>query len=164
EAMQEEKEILLRKEYGKKAFRSRRDLLLTCMVVDILPAECSGCFHKACLFFLHTFRAVVELLPQIQGQRVWQESVKKAIGFIQVREILEDLLQQGAVPSWDNIVIAYEHVRAIGTDYAAPPEQAQEVHVVVRDWLAKNIHRLRQRIECYKRALILATCMGHWNR
>ncbi|GJW39278.1 hypothetical protein Tco_0065123 [Tanacetum coccineum] len=45
EAMQEEKEILLRKEYGKKAFRSRRDLLLTCMVVDILPAECSEHVH-----------------------------------------------------------------------------------------------------------------------
>ncbi|GJZ70582.1 hypothetical protein Tco_0634132 [Tanacetum coccineum] len=45
EAVQEEKEILLRKEYGKKAFRSRRDLLLTCMVVDILPAECSEHVH-----------------------------------------------------------------------------------------------------------------------
>ncbi|GJY58141.1 retrotransposon protein, putative, ty1-copia subclass [Tanacetum coccineum] len=55
----------------------------------------------------------------------------------------EGAVVQGAVPSWDNIVIAYEHVWAIGTDKAAPPEQAQEVHVVVRDWLAKNIHRLR---------------------
>ncbi|KAI7729841.1 hypothetical protein M8C21_019830 [Ambrosia artemisiifolia] len=41
--------------------------------------------------------------------------------------------------SWDNIVIAYEPVWAIGTGKVASPEQAQEVHVAVRDWLAKNV-------------------------
>ncbi|GJS77072.1 retrotransposon protein, putative, ty1-copia subclass [Tanacetum coccineum] len=95
----------------------------------------------------------------------WRHSKRRhAIGENYEVTFLRSLNYIGAVPSWDNIVIAYEHVWAIGTDNAAPPEQAQEVHVVVRDWLAKNIHRLRQRIECYKRALILATCMGHWNR
>ncbi|KAK9051935.1 hypothetical protein SSX86_028563 [Deinandra increscens subsp. villosa] len=44
-----------------------------------------------------------------------------------------------AVPSWDKIVIAYEPVWAIGTGKVASPEQAQEVHVAVRDWLAKNV-------------------------
>ena len=44
-----------------------------------------------------------------------------------------------AVSSWDNIVIAYEPVWAIGTGKVASPEQAQEVHVAVRDWLAKNV-------------------------
>ncbi|KAH6780117.1 triosephosphate isomerase [Perilla frutescens var. hirtella] len=44
-----------------------------------------------------------------------------------------------AVPSWDNIVIAYEPVWAIGTGKVATPEQAQEVHVAVRDWLSKNV-------------------------
>ncbi|KAJ7967205.1 Triosephosphate isomerase [Quillaja saponaria] len=44
-----------------------------------------------------------------------------------------------AVPSWDNIVIAYEPVWAIGTGKVATPEQAQEVHVAIRDWLKKNI-------------------------
>ncbi|KAI9127740.1 hypothetical protein K1719_000733 [Acacia pycnantha] len=44
-----------------------------------------------------------------------------------------------AVPSWDNIVIAYEPVWAIGTGKVATPEQAQEVHVAVRDWLKKNV-------------------------
>ncbi|XP_061345750.1 triosephosphate isomerase, chloroplastic isoform X2 [Gastrolobium bilobum] len=44
-----------------------------------------------------------------------------------------------AVPSWDNIVIAYEPVWAIGTGKVATPQQAQEVHVAVRDWLKKNI-------------------------
>ncbi|XP_039019321.1 triosephosphate isomerase, chloroplastic [Hibiscus syriacus] len=43
------------------------------------------------------------------------------------------------VPSWDNIVIAYEPVWAIGTGKVATPQQAQEVHAAVRDWLKKNV-------------------------
>ncbi|GMJ03566.1 triosephosphate isomerase, PLASTID ISOFORM TRIOSE PHOSPHATE ISOMERASE [Hibiscus trionum] len=43
------------------------------------------------------------------------------------------------VPSWENIVIAYEPVWAIGTGKVATPQQAQEVHVAVRDWLKKNV-------------------------
>ncbi|KAK1352323.1 Triosephosphate isomerase [Heracleum sosnowskyi] len=44
-----------------------------------------------------------------------------------------------AVPSWDNVVVAYEPVWAIGTGKVASPQQAQEVHKVVRDWLSKNV-------------------------
>ncbi|CAK8543926.1 unnamed protein product [Lathyrus sativus] len=44
-----------------------------------------------------------------------------------------------AVPSWDNIVIAYEPVWAIGTGKVASPEQAQEVHIALRDWLKNNV-------------------------
>lgn len=44
-----------------------------------------------------------------------------------------------AVSSWDNIVIAYEPVWAIGTGKVASPEQAQEVHAAVRNWLSKNV-------------------------
>ncbi|KAE8667369.1 Triosephosphate isomerase [Hibiscus syriacus] len=43
------------------------------------------------------------------------------------------------VPSWDNVVIAYEPVWAIGTGKVATPQQAQEVHAAVRDWLKKNV-------------------------
>ncbi|KAE8719113.1 Triosephosphate isomerase [Hibiscus syriacus] len=43
------------------------------------------------------------------------------------------------VPSWDNVVIAYEPVWAIGTGKVATPQQAQEVHVAVRIWLKKNV-------------------------
>ncbi|XP_059314340.1 triosephosphate isomerase, chloroplastic-like [Lycium ferocissimum] len=44
-----------------------------------------------------------------------------------------------ALPSWDNVVIAYEPVWAIGTGKVATPEQAQEVHAALRDWLTKNV-------------------------
>ncbi|KAF3796385.1 Triosephosphate isomerase [Nymphaea thermarum] len=43
------------------------------------------------------------------------------------------------VSSWDDIVIAYEPVWAIGTGKVATPQQAQEVHAAVRDWLKKNV-------------------------
>lgn len=49
------------------------------------------------------------------------------------------LIFADAVPSWDNIVIAYEPVWAIGTGKVATPQQAQEVHVAVRDWLKNNV-------------------------
>ncbi|KAK9265816.1 hypothetical protein L1049_021577 [Liquidambar formosana] len=44
-----------------------------------------------------------------------------------------------AVPSWDDVVVAYEPVWAIGTGKVTTPQQAQEVHVAVRDWLKKNV-------------------------
>jgi len=41
---------------------------------------------------------------------------------------------------WSKTVIAYEPVWAIGTGKTASPEQAQEVHVWVRDWLKSNVN------------------------
>ena len=43
------------------------------------------------------------------------------------------------VDDWSKIVIAYEPVWAIGTGKTASPEQAQEAHEVVRDWIKKNV-------------------------
>ncbi|KAL8121857.1 hypothetical protein AgCh_006290 [Apium graveolens] len=44
------------------------------------------------------------------------------------------------VPSWDNVVIAYESVWAVGTaGKVALLQQAQEVHKVVHHWLSKNV-------------------------
>jgi triosephosphate isomerase len=40
---------------------------------------------------------------------------------------------------WSKTVIAYEPVWAIGTGKTASPDQAQEVHVWVRDWLKANV-------------------------
>lgn len=43
------------------------------------------------------------------------------------------------VKSWDNVVLAYEPVWAIGTGKTATPQQAQEVHDKLRQWLSKNV-------------------------
>lgn len=41
--------------------------------------------------------------------------------------------------AWKKVVIAYEPVWAIGTGKTATPDQAQEVHKVVRDWIREKI-------------------------
>nr|QHA25241.1 triose phosphate isomerase [Physocyclus mexicanus] len=43
------------------------------------------------------------------------------------------------VTDWSKVVIAYEPVWAIGTGKTATPEQAQEVHEQLRQWLSKNL-------------------------
>ena len=37
------------------------------------------------------------------------------------------------------VVIAYEPVWAIGTGVTASPEQAQETHKAIREWIAKEV-------------------------
>ncbi|GAB4860151.1 hypothetical protein Ancab_011629 [Ancistrocladus abbreviatus] len=43
------------------------------------------------------------------------------------------------ISNWDNVVLAYEPVWAIGTGKVATPVQAQEVHVELRKWLKDNV-------------------------
>jgi len=43
------------------------------------------------------------------------------------------------IKSWDNVVIAYEPVWAIGTGKVATPEQAQEMHMAIRNWLNEHV-------------------------
>ncbi|XP_026846761.1 triosephosphate isomerase [Drosophila persimilis] len=45
------------------------------------------------------------------------------------------------VRDWTNVVVAYEPVWAIGTGKTATPEQAQEVHAFLRQWLTDNISK-----------------------
>ncbi|KAF2667012.1 Triosephosphate isomerase [Microthyrium microscopicum] len=44
-----------------------------------------------------------------------------------------------AVKDWSKIVVAYEPIWAIGTGKVATTEQAQEVHVAIRKFLAKEV-------------------------
>jgi len=47
--------------------------------------------------------------------------------------------KQLQIKSWDNVVLAYEPVWAIGTGKVASPAQAQEVHAELRKWLKDNV-------------------------
>ncbi len=46
-----------------------------------------------------------------------------------------------SIQDWQNVVIAYEPVWAIGTGKTATPQQAQEVHIEIRNWLSKNVSK-----------------------
>jgi len=41
--------------------------------------------------------------------------------------------------NWDKVVVAYEPVWAIGTGLTATPQQAQEVHAFLRNWLKNTV-------------------------
>jgi len=43
------------------------------------------------------------------------------------------------ITDWTKVVLAYEPVWAIGTGKTASPEQAQEVHLAIRNWLSQNV-------------------------
>lgn len=43
------------------------------------------------------------------------------------------------IADWDNVVVAYEPVWAIGTGKVATPEQAQEVHAFIRKWFVERV-------------------------
>ncbi|KAI8145932.1 triosephosphate isomerase [Fennellomyces sp. T-0311] len=43
------------------------------------------------------------------------------------------------IDDWTNVVVAYEPVWAIGTGKVATPEQAEEVHETLRNWLKENV-------------------------
>ncbi|ORX48028.1 triosephosphate isomerase [Hesseltinella vesiculosa] len=45
------------------------------------------------------------------------------------------------IKDWTNVVVAYEPVWAIGTGKVATPDQAEEVHVTLRKWLADNVSK-----------------------
>ena len=43
------------------------------------------------------------------------------------------------VKDWSKVVVAYEPVWAIGTGKVATPDQAQEVHKALRNWLTEHV-------------------------
>jgi len=54
-------------------------------------------------------------------------------------EQLEAIKAALAEADWKKVVIAYEPVWAIGTGVTASPQQAQETHKEIRDWLRKHV-------------------------
>ncbi len=46
---------------------------------------------------------------------------------------------KASIKNWANIAIAYEPVWAIGTGKTASPEEAEEVHSYIRNWIKDNI-------------------------
>lgn len=69
------------------------------------------------------------------GESLEQREAGKTIDVVtnQLRAVAKE------VSDWSKIVIAYEPIWAIGTGKVATTEQAQEVHVQLRDWLAKEV-------------------------
>lgn len=54
-------------------------------------------------------------------------------------EQLEGIKNAITLEDWKKVVIAYEPVWAIGTGVTASPQQAQDTHAEIRQWLHKNV-------------------------
>lgn len=70
------------------------------------------------------------------------EDRKKENHFQLVKSQLEEGLFHVSNDSWENIIIAYEPVWAIGTGETASPEQAQEMHKFIRKTIAENYSKV----------------------
>jgi len=76
----------------------------------------------------------LNVIPCIGEQLEEREAGKTTeVCFRQLKSIVDN------VTDWSKVVIAYEPVWAIGTGKTATPEQAQEVHAAIRNWLVENV-------------------------
>ncbi|KAH7958917.1 hypothetical protein HPB49_006515 [Dermacentor silvarum] len=97
----------------------------------------------------HVFKETDELI----GEKV-KHALESGLGVIAcIGELLEEreankteevcYRQMKAIASqikdWTKVIIAYEPVWAIGTGKTATPDQAQEIHAKVRNWMSTNV-------------------------
>lgn len=85
---------------------------------------------KACLDKgLGVIACIGETLPQREAEQTMQvvlDQMKAIVAMIDPAK-------------WTQVVIAYEPVWAIGTGKVATPDQAQEVHKGIREWLSSTV-------------------------
>jgi len=82
----------------------------------------------------HALQAGLNLIPCI-GEKLEEREAGKTeeVVFRQTKAIVDN------VSDWSRVVLAYEPVWAIGTGKVATPEQAQEVHRSLRNWISENV-------------------------
>lgn len=77
------------------------------------------------------------------GETLAQREAEQTLSIID--EQLSVVMAANPVEQWQNAVVAYEPVWAIGTGKTATPEQAQEVHGFIRQRLAEHDAALAQK-------------------
>lgn len=82
----------------------------------------------------HALEAGLKVIPCIGEKLEERESGRtQEVVFAQLKAIVPN------ISDWSRVVIAYEPVWAIGTGKVATPQQAQEVHAQLRQWLRDNV-------------------------
>ncbi|ETN69743.1 triose-phosphate isomerase [Necator americanus] len=83
---------------------------------------------------VHALEAKINVIFCIGEKLEEREAGKtKEVNFRQMQALVDKKVD------WTNIVIAYEPVWAIGTGKTATPEQAQEVHLWIREFLKEKV-------------------------
>ncbi|TMW57589.1 hypothetical protein Poli38472_003514 [Pythium oligandrum] len=86
---------------------------------------------KKAAYALEKGLAVIACIGETKAQRESGETVAV------VTEQLNAYAKH--IKDWSNVVIAYEPVWAIGTGLTASPDQAQDVHASIREWLGSKV-------------------------
>lgn len=112
---------------------------LGCQYVLVGHSERRSIFQEEVSLVAQKFKAALEagLTPilcvgETRAQRESGETEKV------IREQLESVIQFAGLAAFQQAVIAYEPVWAIGTGLTATPEQAQEVHAFIRKLIMQN--------------------------
>ncbi|KAK4306810.1 hypothetical protein Pmani_021395 [Petrolisthes manimaculis] len=83
----------------------------------------------------HALESGLKVIPCI-GEKLDEREGNRTeeVVFSQMKALLPN------ISDWSRVVIAYEPVWAIGTGKTATPQQAQDVHAKLREWLRKNVN------------------------
>lgn len=86
---------------------------------------------------LHAIKNKINVVLCI-GETLQERESNKTLDVIQEQlKVVAEEMKDAA--HWNSVVIAYEPVWAIGTGKVASPEQAQDVHKYIREWITKNL-------------------------
>lgn len=110
-----------------------------CQYVLIGHSERRALFREESALVAAKFKAAVQagLKPILCVGETRAEREKGETEKI-IREQVESVIQEVGIEAFRDAVIAYEPVWAIGTGLTATPDEAEAVHVFIRDLFAKN--------------------------
>jgi len=98
-----------------------------------MPGESSAIVAKKALVAIETGLKVIVCIGEQLAER--ENGSTMAVCAEQLSAVAAVLSE----PQWKNIVIAYEPVWAIGTGKVATPQQAEETHGHIREWIKTNV-------------------------
>jgi triosephosphate isomerase len=112
---------------------------LGCQYVLVGHSERRSIFHEDLLLLANKFKAAIaaNLTPILCVGETQQERESGLTETI-IRKQIESVLQCTGIEAFSQAVIAYEPVWAIGTGLTATPEEAEKVHLFIRDLIAQN--------------------------
>ncbi|NP_001080476.1 triosephosphate isomerase [Xenopus laevis] len=93
--------------------------------------ECDELIGQKVAHALSEGIGVIACIGEKLDQR--EAGITEKVVFEQTKAIADN------VKDWSKVVLAYEPVWAIGTGKTATPEQAQEVHKKLREWVKTNV-------------------------
>ncbi len=118
---------------------------IKCQYVIVGHSERRQLFHESDQQVAQKVAALLEhqLTPILcVGETLEQRESGDTLSVIEQQ--LNAVLEHCGVDAFSKLVIAYEPVWAIGTGKTASPEQAQEVHAAIRNWLSKHSSEIAQ--------------------